>query len=78
MIRALLLCRRHVPLALWLLGTLLYGAVAGALLREHPPIAGAVLATIWVAAIWRGSGSRRSGAARGSPEELAPRREYLF
>lgn len=43
-IRALLLCRRHVPLALWLLGTLLCGAVAGA-----------VLAAVWVAAIWRGA-----------------------
>jgi hypothetical protein len=54
-IRALLLCRRHVPLALWLLGTLSYGAIAGALLHERPYVAGAVLAAIWLAAIWRGA-----------------------
>jgi len=53
-IRALLLCRRHLPLALWLLGTLLYGAVAGALLHDRPYVAGAVLATVWLGAIWRG------------------------
>lgn len=52
-IRALLLGRRHLPLALWLLGTLLYGALAGALLHERPLVAGAVLATIWLAAILR-------------------------
>ena len=50
---ALRLCHGHEPLALWLLGTLLYGAVAGVLLHERPHVAGAVLATIWVAAIWR-------------------------
>ena len=54
-VRALLLCRRHVPLALWLLGTLLYGAVAGALLQERPYVAGAVLAAVWLAAIRRGA-----------------------
>jgi hypothetical protein len=54
-IRALLLYRRHVPLALWLLGTLLYGALAGALLYERPYVAGAVLAAVWLAAIWRGA-----------------------
>jgi len=52
-IRALLLGRRHLPLALWLLGTLLYGALAGALLHERPLVAGAVLATIWLTAILR-------------------------
>ena len=55
MIRALWLCRRHLSLALWLLGTLLYGAVAGTLLHERPYVAGAVLAAVWIAAIWRGA-----------------------
>jgi len=54
-IRALWLCRRHVRLALWLLGTLLYGTIAGALLHEQPHVAGAVLAAVWLAAIWRGA-----------------------
>ena len=53
MFRALLLCRRHLPLALWLLGTLLYGTIAGALLHEHPYVAGAVLTAVWLGAIWR-------------------------
>jgi hypothetical protein len=53
LIRALLLGRRHLPLALWLLGTLLYGALAGLLLHERPLVAGAVLATIWLAATRR-------------------------
>ena len=52
---ALLLGRRHLPLALWIAGTLLYGALAGVLLYEHPAIAGAVLATIWLGGIWRGA-----------------------
>jgi len=55
MVRALLLCRRQVPLALWLLGTLSYGAIAGALLHERPYVAAGVLATVWLAAIWRGA-----------------------
>ena len=53
--RALLLGRRHLPLALWLLGTLLYGTVAGVLLHEVPYVAGAVVTAVWVAAIWRGA-----------------------
>jgi hypothetical protein len=58
-IRALMLGRRHLPLALWLLGTLLYGALSGALLHERPLVAGAVLATIWLAATWRAPRSPR-------------------
>jgi hypothetical protein len=34
---------------------LLYGALAGALLYERPYVAGAVLAAVWLAAIWRGA-----------------------
>ena len=54
-IRALLLGRRHLPLALWLLGTLLYGTLAGVLLHDVPYVAGAVVTAVWVAAIWRGA-----------------------
>ena len=52
MIAARLLCRRDRPLALWLIGTLLYGTVAGALLQEDPYVAGAVITAIWVTAAW--------------------------
>jgi hypothetical protein len=44
-----------LPLALWLAGTLLYGTIAGVLLHEHPYVAGAVLAAVWLSAIWRGA-----------------------
>lgn len=53
--RALLLGRRHLPLALWLLATMVYGAVAGVLLQERPYVAGAVVTAVWLAAIWRGA-----------------------
>ena len=53
LIGALLLCPCHLPLTLWLLGTLLYGTVAGVLLHEHPLVAGAVISVVWLAATWR-------------------------
>jgi hypothetical protein len=54
MIRAVLRDPSHVPLTLWLLATLLYGTVAGALLHAQPYVAGAVITAVWVAATWRG------------------------
>ena len=45
---------RHLPLALWLAATVVYGAIAGVLLYGHPYVAGAVLAAVWLAATWRG------------------------
>jgi MerE protein len=70
---ALLLCPCHLPLTLWLLGTLLYGTLAGALLHEHPYVAGAVISVVWLAATWHGVRLLRAtqecarGAARGRP-----------
>ena len=52
LIGALLLCPCHLPLTLWLLGTLLYGTFAGALLHEHPYVAGTVISVVWLAATW--------------------------
>ena len=49
-----LLRERHLPLALWLAATVVYGAIAGVLLYDHPYVAGAVLAAVWLAATWRG------------------------
>ena len=54
MIGAVLRNPAHLPLALWLLATLLYGTVAGALLHDQPYVAGAVITAVWVAATWRG------------------------
>lgn len=53
LVGARLLRPRHLPLALWLVATLLYGTIAGALLYEHPYVAAAVITAIWLAA-WRG------------------------
>lgn len=33
--------------------TLLYGIVAGAVLHEHPYVAGIVMTLIWATALWR-------------------------
>jgi hypothetical protein len=52
LIGALLLCPCHLPLTLWLLGTLLYGTFAGVLLHEHPYVAGTVISVVWLAATW--------------------------
>jgi len=37
----------------WPAATVIYGAVAGLLLHEHPYAAGVVLTLIWCAAVWR-------------------------
>jgi hypothetical protein len=51
---AFAVCRCHRPLSLWLLSTLLYGTIAGAMLHDHPYVAGAVITAVWLAATWRG------------------------
>ena len=61
-IGALLLCPCHLPLTLWLLGTLLYGTIAGAMLHEHPYVAGAVVTAVWLAATWHGVRLTRAAA----------------
>ena len=54
LIGGFLLCPCHLPLTLWLLGTLLAGTAAGALLREHVMGAGVLITTAWLLATWRG------------------------
>jgi hypothetical protein len=49
-----LFCPCHLPLTLWLLGTLLAGTAAGALLRQHVVVAAAIITTVWALATWRG------------------------
>ena len=63
LITALLLRRRDRPLTLWLIGTLLYGTVAGALLQQDPYVAGTVITAIWMTAAWSivSAHRRRSG-----------------
>ena len=53
-IGAFVICPCHLPLTMWLVVTLLSGTAAGAALRGHPYLAGAVITAAWLAATWRG------------------------
>jgi len=53
-IGAFVFCPCHLPITLSVLGLLLGGTAAGALLRAHPYVAGAVVTTLWAAGTWRG------------------------
>jgi cytochrome c biogenesis protein CcdA len=54
MIGAFVFCPCHLPITLSALALLLGGTAAGALLRAHPYIAGAVVTLLWAAGTWRG------------------------
>jgi hypothetical protein len=54
MVGAFVFCPCHLPLTLGALALLLGGTAAGALLRAHPYIAGAVVTALWIAGTWRG------------------------
>jgi hypothetical protein len=62
-----LLCPCHLPLTLAILGTVLAGTSAGALLRDHTVVAGAVITAAWVLGTGYGfvliRRSQRDGAA---------------
>ena len=53
-IGAFVFCPCHLPITLSILALLLGGTAAGALLRAHPYIAGAVVTALWAAGTWRG------------------------
>ena len=53
-IGAFLICPCHLPITLGLVATALSGTAAGALLRNHPYLAGAVISVAWGAATWHG------------------------
>lgn len=48
------LCPCHLPLTLGFLATVFGGTAAGAALRDHVGLAGAVITAAWVAGTWRG------------------------
>lgn len=60
MIGAFVFCPCHLPITLTVLGMLLGGTAAGALLSAHPYIAGTVVSILWVAGTWRGLSLVRS------------------
>ena len=57
---AFVFCPCHLPITLSVLALLLGGTAAGALLRAHPYIAGAVVTALWAAGTWRGFSLIRS------------------
>ena len=57
---AFIFCPCHLPITLSVLALLLGGTAAGALLRAHPYLAGAVVTALWVAGTWRGFALVRS------------------
>jgi cytochrome c biogenesis protein CcdA len=60
MIGAFVFCPCHLPITLAVLGALLGGTAAGALLHAHPYAAGAVVSVVWAAGTWRGFSLVRS------------------
>jgi hypothetical protein len=54
MIGAFVFCPCHLPITLGVLALLLGGTAAGAALRAHPYLAGALVTSIWIAGTWRG------------------------
>ena len=53
-IGAFVICPCHLPLTLALAAALLGGTAAGAALRGHPFVAGAIITLAWLAATWHG------------------------
>jgi len=53
-IGAFVICPCHLPLTLSLAAALLGGTAAGAALRGHAFVVGAIITLAWVAATWRG------------------------
>jgi hypothetical protein len=51
---AFIFCPCHLPITLSVLALLLGGTVAGAQLRAHPYVAGAIITLLWAAGTWRG------------------------
>jgi hypothetical protein len=54
MIGAFVFCPCHLPITLGALALLFGGTMLGAMLRDHPYIAGIVVTLMWAAGTWRG------------------------
>jgi hypothetical protein len=51
---AFVFCPCHLPLTLWLLAAVLAGTTTGALVHDHPVIAGTLTTVVWAAGTWYG------------------------
>jgi len=71
MVGAFVFCPCHLPLTLSALALLLGGTAAGAMLREHPYYAAAIVTSLWIAGTWRGlllvRRATSSATARSAP-----------
>jgi hypothetical protein len=75
LVAAFLFCPCHLPLTLGLVGLLLAGTGAGALLQSHPFVAGVLVTAVWAAGTWRGFhllNAARRFARRASSLEHEP------
>ena len=61
LVAGFLFCPCHLPLTLGVLGTLLAGTAAGALLRDHVVVAAVIVSVVWALATWRGVWLLRRG-----------------
>jgi cytochrome c biogenesis protein CcdA len=82
---AFVFCPCHLPITLAVLGLLFGGTAAGALLSDHPYIAGLTVTLLWVAGTWRGFSllrsaqrfaynARRHGVSQPVPRHHGPER----
>ena len=60
MMGAFVFCPCHLPITLAVLGVILGGTAAGALLQAHPYVAGTLVTVLWAAGTWRGFSLVRS------------------
>jgi cytochrome c biogenesis protein CcdA len=58
---AFVICPCHLPITLGVLGALLAGTAAGAMLRGHIVLAGTAISLAWLAATWHGFRLMRTG-----------------
>ncbi len=62
-------CPCHLPLTLWLLGSLLAGTALGAVFRDHLVLAGTAVTLVWILATWRGLWLLRSAQSCELPRQ---------
>lgn len=66
-------CPCHLPLTLSILVTVFGGTAAGAVLRDHVVLAGAVITAAWVGGTWRGFRLVRLAQQGACPMPAKPR-----
>jgi hypothetical protein len=65
LVLSFLACPCHLPLTLGILGTVFAGTALGAVLRDHPFVAGAIISAVWLTGTARGLLLVRRGQREG-------------